>query len=65
MWVLLMQTPAMGRVAVAVRSGLEPHFWDPIGLFVLMTLSVTLILLGIIDVIGAAIKLLVAGRKRR
>ncbi len=64
-WVLLMQTPAMGRVVVAVRSGSEPHFWDPILLFVLMILSVNLMLLGFIDVvIGTAGKLIGAKNTR-
>ena len=63
-WVLLTQTPAMGRVAVAVSSGLEPHFRDLILLSVLMILSVNLILLGLIAVIGTAVKLMGAEMKR-
>ncbi len=64
-WVLLVQTPAMGRVGVAVTSGLEPHFRDLIWLSVLMILSVNLILLGLIDLIGTAVKLIGAEMKRR
>ncbi len=63
-WALLAQTPAMGRVGVAVTSGLEPHFRDLILLSVLMILSVNLILLGLIDVIGTAVKLIGAEMKR-
>ncbi len=63
-WVLLVQTPAMGRVGVAVTSGLEPHFRDLIFLSVLMILSTNLILLGLIDLIGTAIKLIGVEMKR-
>jgi len=63
-WVVLAQTPAMGRVAVVITSGLEPHPRDLILLSVLMILSSNLILLGLIDLIGAAIKLIGVERKR-
>jgi len=63
-WVLLVQTSAMDRVGVAVTSGLEPHLWDLSLLSVLMILSVNLILLGLIDVIGAAVRLIGAEMKR-
>ena len=63
-WILLMQTPAMDRMGVAVTSGLEPHFRDLSLLSVLMILSANLILLGLIDLIGTAVKLIGAEMKR-
>ena len=63
-WILLVQTPAMDRMGVAVTSGLEPHFRDLSLLSVLMILSANLILLGLIDLIGTAIKLIGVEMKR-
>ena len=47
-----------------VRSGPEPHFWDLILVLGLFILSANLVLLGLIDVIGAAIKLIDAAMKK-